>query len=63
MIKSVTIIKPTGEQYFEVGAKILREKKETDITVISIKEKKGIIVMFSNKERLIFRGLPYIIAK
>lgn len=64
-IKSVTIYRPDGNGYLEIGRCLLDEKgKESDVKVLSIKILFGVItVLFSNGEKIIYGKLPYVITK
>lgn len=64
-IKSITIYRPDGKGYLEIGRCLLNEEgKETDVKVVSIKIIFGIITaVFSNGEKIIYGKLPYVITK
>ena len=64
-IKSVTIYRPDGKGYLEIGRCLLDEEgRESDVKVLSIKIIFGIItVLFSNGEKIIYGRLPYVITK
>jgi hypothetical protein len=58
-IKSIAIYKPQETSSFEVGAKLITNKKETDIIVESISIfLKRVRVKFSNGMVLVFKGFP-----
>lgn len=64
-IKSITIYRPDGKGYLEIGRCLLDEEgKEGEVKVLSIKILFGIItVLFSNGEKVIYGKLPYVITK
>ncbi len=64
-IKSVTIYRPDGKGYLEIGRCLLDEEgRESDVKVLSIRILFGIItVIFSNGEKVIYGKLPYVITK
>ena len=61
-IKAVTIYRPDGKGYLEVGRSLLNEEgKETDVRVISIRVMFGKIkIKFSSGERVVYGKFPYI---
>ena len=64
-IKSVTIYRPDGKGYLEVGRSLLDEKgEEMNIQVKSMSVIFGkIIVVFSNGDRVVYGKFPYIATK
>ena len=64
-IKSITIFRPDGKGYLEVGRNLLNEEgKETDVKVTSIKLGFGRIkINFSNGEKVVYGKFPYIATK
>jgi hypothetical protein len=61
-IKSITIYRPDGKAYLEVGRNLLNEEgKETDVRVVSIRLLFGKIkIKFSNGENVVYGKFPYI---
>lgn len=61
-IHVVTIHKTTGDQTFELGARLIGANgKETDIAVTNISIfLKTVRVSFSDGKRFVFRGFPSI---
>lgn len=61
-IKSITIYRPDGKGYLEVGRSLLNEEgKETDVRVVSIGLLFGKIkIKFSNGEKVVYGKFPYI---
>jgi hypothetical protein len=60
MIKSITIFTP-DKPYFEVGQKIVRDKKETKVEVLKIKVRfKTVKVYLSDGKIINYRGFPII---
>jgi len=61
-IKSITIYRPDGKAYLEVGRRLLNEEgKETDVMVVSIGLLFGKIkINFSNGEKVVYGKFPYI---
>lgn len=58
-MKTISIHKPDGILYFETGAKIIREGKETDIVVTKIScWFRKVVITLSNKEKLIYNNFP-----
>ena len=64
-IKSITIYRPDGNGYLEVGRSLLSEEgKETGIKVVSIKQFFGKIkIKFSNGDDVVYAKFPYIASK
>ncbi len=64
-IRAVTIYRPDGKGYLEVGKKLLNEEgSETDVMVTGMKLLFGkIIVLFSTGERIIYGKFPYVATK
>lgn len=61
-IKSITIYRPDGKGYLEVGRSLLNEEgKETDVRVVGIRIFLGKIrIKFSNGENVVYEKFPYI---
>ena len=60
MITSITILAEQNS-FFEVGQKLIRDKKETGVSVLKIKVRFRIVrVYLSNGDILNYRGLPVI---
>lgn len=61
-IKSVTIYRPDGNGYLEVGRSLLNEEgKETGVMVVSIRQFFGRIqIKFSNGEKVVYGKFPFI---
>ncbi len=64
-MKSITIFIQNNTNYYEVGQKLIKDEKKTDITVSSIKIKRNKIkINLSSGSTLEFVGVKqYIIAK
>lgn len=61
-IQSITIYRPDGKAYLEVGRNLLNEEgKETEVRVLSIRQFFGKIrIKFSNGEDVVYGKFPYI---
>ena len=60
MTTSITIFTP-DKAYFEVGQKLIREKKETDVSVVKIKVFFGTVKIYlSDGKVLNYKGFPII---
>ena len=58
-MNTITIHKPDGIATFEKGRNLIRNEKETDITVIKITNRFGkTTITLSDKSKIIFKGLP-----
>ncbi|MEI7890929.1 MAG: hypothetical protein WCI36_03075 [bacterium] len=64
-IRAVTIYRPDGKGYLEVGKKLINEEgNETEVSVVNIKLLFGkIIILFSTGERIIYGKFPYVATK
>ena len=62
-IKSVTIYRPDGKGYLEIGKNLLDEAgNETNVSVTDIKLLFGRInIVFSSGEKVIYGKFPYIV--
>lgn len=65
MIISITIQKPTGEQFFELGAFLMNsDETKSDISVTKIRTLLDRTwVSFSDGRQFVFKGFPFIIIK
>ena len=60
MIESITIFTPETS-FLQVGQKLIRDKKETDISVVKIKVLFGRVKIFlSDGKTLNYKGFPII---
>lgn len=63
MILSITIQKPTGEQFFELGAFLMnQDETKSDISVTRIRTFLNMAwVTFSDGRTFKFRGYPFLL--
>lgn len=64
-IENITMLRTTGEQFYQVGANLLDAKGNvTKVSVTNIKVVGGTVtISFSDKKEFVFVGLPFIFVR
>jgi len=64
-IKAVTIYRPDGKGYLEIGKRLLNEEgNETEVSVVDMRLVFGkIFILFSTGEKIVYGKFPYVATK